>query len=85
MGYQKCQKTMIPIYVCIVHIKRFHRQHFFQNKRLALALRKRDVEVAEKCLSLGADVNYMEVRQDLYMVSSISIVIVFVVSVCFLF
>ena len=50
-----------------------------------MALRKRDVEVAEKCLSLGADVNYMEVRQALYMVSSISIVIVFVVSVCLLF
>ena len=52
---------------------------------LALALKKRDVEVAEKCVSLGADVNYMEQPQEQYMVSSISIVIVFVVSVCLLF
>ena len=53
----------------------FHEQdYFFQNKRLAFALKKEDIEVAEKCLSLGADVNYMEEPQGLYMVSSFVIV-----------
>ena len=42
---------------------------FLQNKRLAFAIKKGDIEVAKKCLNLGADVNYMEVDQTAYLVS----------------
>ena len=68
---------MILIDICVVHIHFISWNKiilFFQNKRLAFALKKEDIEVAEKCLSLGADVNYMEEPQGLYMVSSIVIV-----------
>lgn len=46
---------------------------YFQNKRLAFALKKGDVDIAQECLHLGADVNYMEPPQGEYMVSSVLI------------
>ena len=48
----------------------FHeRVYFIQNKMLFLAIKKGHIEVADKCLNLGADVNYMEFDEELSMVS----------------
>ena len=59
----------IFIYISICKNHFTNKFIFLQNKRLSFAIKQGDIEVAKKCLNLGADVNYMEVNQAAYLVS----------------